>query len=321
MVPRALYYALDVHPRTVFQLRRSVESVRRHTQALPMYAAVSGALDTVDRTFLENRAVTVLNNGSAKVGPTYLKWYALRHDLPAEQLLYFDTDTFASGDPSQLFEAGADDFHARLEVGSERDPGAYPYRLNAQLVTRSQLDHELFDWICRAIGARALPIFNTGVMLFRNGVARRVSSRWPDFVRLDRAFRRKRLPYPCRNAHILEQVVATLVLGTIDDLSWASLPRHACPSYQEYRGGHVTSPGIVLHTWSACYAACLFERDGADAAGAYTTLPPHDDARWAVTSRLLRLGSTLWRLPNPVLERWVTIANLPNLEARGGRKD
>ena len=40
-------------------------------QALPMYAAVSGALDTVDRTFLENRAVTVLNNGSAKVGPTY----------------------------------------------------------------------------------------------------------------------------------------------------------------------------------------------------------------------------------------------------------
>src|SRR5262249_7827841 len=98
MVPpasRALYYALDVHPRNVFQLRRSVDSVRRHAPLLQVYAAVSGALDAVDRAFLEGRNVTILNNGSERVDPTYLKWYALRHDLPAAELLYLDTDTFA----------------------------------------------------------------------------------------------------------------------------------------------------------------------------------------------------------------------------------
>jgi hypothetical protein len=194
-------------------------------------------------------------------------------------------------------------------------PGPRPAASARCLPTRTcSTSAWLLAAIAARIGARLLPIFNTGVMLFRNGFAGRVAAHWPEFLRLERRFRRKQLPYPCKNAHILEEIVTSLALGTIEPFTWSHLIRELCPSYLEYRGRNVQSPGIVLHAWTSFYPSCAFEFLGKDAALAYASLPQQGAPRaraFGLRSKVragrLLLGTAMLRLPSPVVDAWLRV--------------
>jgi hypothetical protein len=303
---RAIYYALDSHPRCVAQLKRSIASVRRHCR-LPIYVVWAGAPGAHERAFLEDQGVTWLPTRALKrMSPTFLKWRALVHELPATDLLYLDTDTVALGDVERLFElAPGLDFQARREIASEDDAACYPYMVNAMFVGDSQLDHALYAAVCASLGARVLPLWNSGVMLLRRGLGARVGRCWDDFVRLHRLLCMKRLPYPCRNAHILEEVVAALVLGTLPELSWGLLPRDVAPWFLEYIARDGPAAPLVVHTWNSGYVGYLCHSGDHEGLRAYLALPGGGPPKPRLETLLLTLGTTVRRVPPWALARWV----------------
>lgn len=322
---RGLYYALDVNPRVLFQLRCSIHSVRKYAPTLPIYAVIAGQLPAIERRSLESLGVTViaatLERGTS---PTFMKWRGLAKLPPQRDLLYLDTDTLAFDDPTLLFDlCGPEDFHARLEVGCDLEESAYPFLFNVRLFTKSRVDPWLFRKIVEHRRGRLLPIFNTGVMLFRNGLAERLAQHWSAFVRLDRQFRRKQIPYPSVHVHILEEMVAPLVLGSIGPFSWKPLTPQLCPFYLEYRGRHVETHGLILHVWSAYYDSCMFEYMGKECALAYRALPlPPENGGSGLAARIaarrLLLGSMWMRLPKPLLNVWLRMGATPNRPAPVG---
>jgi hypothetical protein len=304
---RAVYYALDNDPRCRAQFQYSVASVRRSSPGLRIYAAWAGALGAEDRAFLADHQVTVLPTRlEAGLSPLFLKWRALAHDFRETDLLYLDTDTIAHGDLGRLFEAqGPEDFQARREIATEPEAEVYPYLVNTLFVGNSQIDHPLFASVCRSIGAQVRPVWNTGVMLFRNGLAGRLADRWEDFLRLVRLLWSKRLPYPCTNPHIADEVVGSLVLGLVEPLSWAFLPREACPSFLEYMGRAPCDDALVVHTWSQCYPSYLCHVRDLAALRAYLALPGRRGPRRPPGALRLTLGTSRWRPSPQSLEKWV----------------
>ena len=308
---RGLYYAVDTNPRVLFELRRSISSVRRYASTLPIYAVIAGEPSADDRRFLDSANVTVIaGNIDGGTSPTFMKWRALAELPPQDDLLYLDTDTLVFDDPSSLFDLiGHEDFHARLEIACDSDPSSYPMLINVRLLARSNVDHDLFRSIAQHLGVRLVPIFNTGIMLFRNGLAHRLGNHWKDFVRIERQFRHKQLPYPCLAAHLLEEMVAPLVLGGVDSFTWRLLEPELCPFYAEYRGRNVKTHGTILHTWAQHYDSCVFEFIGKDDALAYQALRSNGSAISGlvtqINARKLLLGSMWMRFPKSLLERWL----------------
>lgn len=303
----AIYYAIDAAPRCLFEFRHSVASVRRHCPALPMYVALAGEVDRDDRDFMDAHQVAVLpTERDASLSAVFLKWQALAHGFRETDVLYLDADTIAFDDVSRLFESqGKEDFHARRELACEPEPSVYPHLLNAFLIGSTQVDHRLFDLVRKHMGAETRPVWNTGVMLFRNGLAGRLAGAWPEFARLARLFRRKRLPYPCTNPHILEEIVTSLALGAIHPLTWALLPPIACAWFTEYMGRDALPP-IVLHTWDTFYPGYLCHAGDREALRTYLALPikrsrPRIQALW------LKLGTGPLAAPEWVLDRWVQV--------------
>jgi hypothetical protein len=301
---RALYYALDAAPRCLFELRRSIASVRAHGGTLPIYVALAGAAGGDDRVFFDAHGVTVLPaERPAGMSQMFMKWSALTHGFREREVLFLDTDTIALDDVSRLFDLHAErDFYARPEIATDPDTTRYPYLVNLWVIPDSQIDHRLFQTLCDRIGVSPRPVWSTGVMLMRNGLAARLAGRWPDVERFHRLFSRKQLPYPCKNAHILEEVIAALVLGTIPTLTWDFLPASSALTFPEYMERGSASP-IVLHTGSMFYRAYLCRFEPAAMRG-YMSLPIKRAKRWA-RDVLLPLGSTRLPLPRSTLETWL----------------
>jgi hypothetical protein len=319
----ALYYALDTSRLTLFQLRQSLGGVMRYSPGLPIYVAVAGELPPQDQNLLQALHINIISLELEKdISPTFMKWRALSMLPPCRDLIYLDTDTLLFGEPMRLFEfAGPQDFYARPELACDQCESAFPYRLNVSLVTRSIVDHWLMSEISGRLGARVMPILNTGVMLFRNGSAQKISQYWDGFVRLARRFRRKQLPFPCRNSHLLEEMVAPLVLGSLPCLTWGQLPAEACSFYLEYRGQNEHPTGVVLHTMSALYSAALWEFVGKYEALEYENLEADQPGlaqrarEWLKSLRLL-LGTTFVPVPRSWLAAWIRAGAMAVTETR-----
>lgn len=314
----SLFYALDLNPRVLFELRRSINSVRRHAPAMPIYALIAGEPSADDRKYLDSVGVNVIPTRIERgTSPIFLKWRALMQLPPQAEWLYLDTDTLIFDDLKRLFDlSGPQDFLARFEIGCGHDETTYPFLVNAMLLAKSHVDHWMYQRIAERLGSRFVPIFNNGVMMFRNGFAQRLGKYWDDFLRLERSFRRKRLPYPCWNPHILDELVSPLVFGTMDGFTWGELPPQLCPFYVEYRGRHAETPGILLHTWTPFYGGCLFEFLGKDDALAYLALRAKDPGgdlvsgfRAKLRSRWITMGSYWMRLPKSVQETWLRLGS------------
>jgi len=193
--------------------------------------------------------------------PTFLKWLPLAHAeyRYSDRLLFLDADTIAFGSLTALFtELCAHDFYAREELGtgqvgtqawlgSIKVPGAIkPYMPKVR----------------RGLGSREVPIFNTGVMVFNHGIHRTIAAALGEVRELCRIFVEGKLPYPCTNLHILEEVVISLILGRMNGVSFGTIPRELSPWYLEVAEGLVPDPGVVMHVWSARYAEYLDRFEG-----------------------------------------------------------
>jgi hypothetical protein len=163
---------------------------------------------------------------------------------------------------------------------------------------------------------RVVPVFNTGVMLLRNGLGNRIANLWSLFVSLARSFQLKALLYPCRNPHLLEEIVATLVMGGVPKATWKELPEHLAPFFLEYQGRHAATRGIVMHTFSSLYPPCLFDWFGAEElrrydglnAGIGRSILPR--VRKAISAGWLLLGTRLLPLPSDLQASWARKAAL-----------
>lgn len=169
---------------------------------------------------------------------------------------------------------------------------------------RSILHHDLFAHLCEGVGARVVPIFNTGVMLFRNGVHRTLGRCIEEMMRLRAAFARKALPFPCANVRLFDEVLGALILGRVPGLTWNAIPPQLVPFYEEMRSGSLASAGLVLHVWSNRYADFLAAEEGSKAAHEYLAIPPHGVRKDWLFSAWMRAGVSRLQLPPTLLARW-----------------
>jgi hypothetical protein len=306
---RAVYYALDDSPSHVYQLRRSVASVRHFNREITIYVAFWGPLPAELRAWLERFDVRILRHPSAQAprSPLFLKWMALGHRFEEAEVVFLDTDTVVHSDISELFQAaGPQDFHARVETACHREP--YPVLSGPGLITASQIDHDLMDRIRHRLHATELPVFNSGIMVFKNGFHRVLATRLSEFERIRSLFLRKRLPYPCSNAHIIDEIVSSLILGRVDEVTWSEIKPDVCPFYIEHRSRNATDSVLATHVWSFYYPAYIFETYGSEEFRKYADL---GRARigWGIrlTNLWIRVGGSILRAPGFVTRAWLAI--------------
>lgn len=112
-----------------------------------------------------------------------------------------------------------------MRVGS-----AYPSVLPVFLTKRSSIDPELLELITDLLGARALPVFNSGVVLLQKTVsAERLAGHWPGFLASGAPLPPLTTAVPLQRPHIIEKVVACIALGTFEPFTWSHISRDSCP--------------------------------------------------------------------------------------------
>jgi hypothetical protein len=249
---RAVYYTINSAPFYLYAASKSVESLRRVNPKVDVHVFISLGWETGESAaaMFRGSGATVWLADKTKLGfPVdgyferyFLKWIALEH-LDYDSVLYADADTHFSQDPYLLFrELTEHDFYARVEMGAERTAG-----MTGGNILYSQIDHDALANAARALGARALPVFNTGIMLFNRSAHRKIASKLPRMFDVYQDLVSGRIKYPSNNPHIKEEIAAALVLGTLPDLSCGTLDREVAPWFFEYKSGAARTPGIVMH--------------------------------------------------------------------------
>jgi hypothetical protein len=306
---RAVYYTSDDDPHCVYRLRKSIESLRRFNQKITVYVAFSGTLSQADKEFLDHHHITLIYNPE-RVNPYLARFQFLENDFEETELAYLDTDTIAFGDIEDLFErTGPQDFHARQAPLTKRE--GYPHRLGYQVIFASVINYETFDMIRAAVGVKELPIFNIGVMVFKNSIHRRLAANFHQWKRLLWMFERKCFPYPCFNPYVRREIVTPMALAGIENLTWSFLDPELASFYFEYRVND-TGQGIVMHVLSRYYLAYLLDFPGRDEAKSYIKLPLRSKAhvrKQRLENWFMLIGSSYYRrgYAKALIRLWVRI--------------
>ncbi|MFN4151822.1 MAG: hypothetical protein ACK4IX_12855, partial [Candidatus Sericytochromatia bacterium] len=101
--------------------------------------------------------------------------------------------------------------------------------------------------------SRELPIFNTGFMIFNNRLINKVAEKISFYRMILKSFLDENLVYPSSNIHLIDEIVSSITLGKIENISYGLLDKNYFPFYYEYKEGEVTSFGLFLHILSAYY--------------------------------------------------------------------
>jgi hypothetical protein len=268
---KAIYYAINDDPRYLFFAKKSVESLRRHNRELPAYLFLYGAAPKRDLSFFSRHRVEVIEKRPVRrERATFLKWLPLR-ELFEERLLFADADTVFFQDPEKLFtKLREHDFYAREETGTS-EALRHPYLIGSRVYSQ-QIHHELYGQLARGLGGKKLPIFNSGVMVFNHAIHREIAKGHSCFEELRKAFAKGKLPYPCTNPHLADEVVASLVLGCISGLRYGLIEGRLSPWYVEWKGRAVRSTGVLMHIFTIYYPFFLEDFYGARAKATYLSL-------------------------------------------------
>ena len=282
--------------------------LRAFNSTIPVYAVHWGDPEAL-REMLDGMNVRTLPQaaGRSPRNRFLCKWAALRHGFEEDELIYLDTDVAVHADIERLFEeTGPEDYHARIEPACHRE--RYPRLVGLKVFGESQMDHRMYATLCRGMGAAVAPLFNGGVMLYKNGLHRKAAARVSEIERLWSFFASKRLPYPCQVVRVMDEVAGTLALARIPGFCWSELAPELCPFYVERRTGDVADPGVVTHVFSSYYPAFLFETEGPEAAREYLALSQTSTQREWVFSAWVRFGVWRSRFPDWMLEAWASRA-------------
>ena len=253
---RAIYYASDDNPPCVYRLLRSVQSLRKFNQKIPVYVAFYGKMQDRDRKFLEKCGVILIYSADP-INPYLGKFLILENDFPENELAYLDTDTICFGDVEELFtKTGPEDFHAREAPLCKRS--GYPYRSATLMLHKPVVNYRLYDFIRTSLNMDLWPIYNLGIMVFKNGFHLRLREHFDQWDLLLRMFETKQFPYPCNNPYVSREIVTPMVFASIPNVSWSYLDPQVAPFYVEWRSRE-TELGAVMHVLTKFYAPYLYD--------------------------------------------------------------
>jgi hypothetical protein len=288
-------YALQLpaavpRPDLVEQLATSLHTLRAHNGEVDVALFLHGSRTRELDALCDRYGVVVREQGSYEERLAALRpdgWTALARypllckylnfgelaALGPEYVLLCDCDTVFFGDVSRIFErySGAH-LAAREEVHSSRSPHG---------ADRSFIDEPLLERVAAADGARAVPPFNTGVVLVAHPLVQWLAALEPlvvdyawrfllwmalhpatgqaaMFGELDAAVEARAftgeaevfraLPFPSTNRWILDEVALWLALGHVPGLQTADFDRADVAQNGEFAG---TSPERA--GWTICH--------------------------------------------------------------------
>lgn len=296
----AIYYSLAFQgsQAAAVQLARSLESLRRHDPAIPVFIflfgeAPAGLVEGLRKLGAQVRHLGDYRDYIARTEPGRAELFALDPRLhrwlileepelkACARLLYIDSDTYFFAPAIALFDRyrGAD-LYAREEPSCRRSILGYD---------RSVLDEEELDSIRALEGLGFVAPFNTGVCLFNRRMADSITRILPLYF--DYLFRfmawfhhhplpggapaagsahgpverflgpvaAQALPYRWDNRWIVDQVGLWLALGRLPDLRFGDFePGHVCQG-PEYERAPESEPLPILCHYFGCNMAEFFE--------------------------------------------------------------
>lgn len=245
--PRAVYYSLNNRRKYIDFAKRSVASLRKFNKNISVHLFIYGAADSCDTGFFSRHGVRIhKRREQRRIMPTFLKWLSLP-ELSEENILFCDADTVFYRDPAVLFDRfNEKDFYARREFGT-----SWPAFEAEKTMTCYQLKDERFSRLLKMLSLRRMPVFNSGVMLFNRGSHKKFS--FKEFFFYYMLFNSLRIPYPAVNSHIMDEIVASLVMGGLASLRYGFLDKAAVPLYREIKLKITKGFGIVTHVGSLDY--------------------------------------------------------------------
>ena len=277
----------DPRPDLLWQLDASLATLRAHTPRLPVVVFLHGSGSPelsriaqrhdawIEQSGAYERRLAELSPGWPALAalPLLHKWlnFPTLAAWRPRQVLALDCDTIVARDLEVLFDAyDGPDVVAREEVHTSRSAyGADPSFVDEALLARLAA-HE---------GAAVVPPFNTGVVLFNNGIVAALRDLGPSFVEyvwrfvtsmtmrssvggspelgdlacvaaaaraVGPADRRRALPYPSSNRWLVEEVALWLALGHVPGLTLADLRPADVAQNGEFAASDPRSAGWVL---------------------------------------------------------------------------
>ena len=258
----SLYYAVNEVPYYQQLAEYSIETLRKHNRDIPVsFFSYSGRAPKNQTCIRRLGAQVQVRPQVRELPPTYLKWRALA-ECQSPRNLFLDADTVFNGDPAILFRRWQRaHFYARNELVA--DP-QLKVRLIGNAIIPPMVNYPVLKKVSRQMKLKPTPIFNSGVMLFNHGIHKRIGMRWAEFARLHRFFllRPEFSPVNKTNPHLIEEIVASMVLGSVPNLKFSPMDSISVPYFVEWKGGVVPSPGIVMHLGQLCAPFYVLEKSG-----------------------------------------------------------
>lgn len=252
-----IYYAINNSPKYLNYVCNSIKSLEKFgTFNIKIF--IYGYIDLLPLEQFKNIEV-IINPEEPNYNWTSLKWYATEQlsNLNVSKIIFVDADTYFFESPETILKyCSKYDFYAREELATKK--GENTFYLGKRHLKPS-INHEILTTILNNFDSKSLPIFNTGFMVFNNNLINKVAEKISFYKSILKKFLDEKLVYPSSNSHLLEEIVSSIVLGKIDNMSYGLLDRNYFPFYYEYKEGEVNSFGLFLHILSAYYDEFLKE--------------------------------------------------------------
>jgi hypothetical protein len=270
MSNRCVYFAITDDSLYAWMAHRAIRSLRTFNKSLPIRLVIFGRDPrTAQQEHWAELDVQILTSEPDDRDPYEVKWHALRHMTDCDEVLWLDADSVCDADIQRIFDRyGTGDFWAREWPPSCSTPAISPPD-DIWKKVREGIDRDLWDRLRSERELTLLPVFTTGVMLFRRGIHRSIVERLPVFSGFMDGFADGTLPYPCINKHVHEQFAASMLLGGLPGLEWGRMADADVPDYPEVCAGQMQGPWLVLQVVTALYPKYLRNTEGPAAAQAF----------------------------------------------------
>lgn len=174
MSNRCVYFAITDDALYAWMVHRAIRSLRTFNKTLPIRLVIFGRdARTADQEHWADLDVQVLTGELNDRDPYEVKWRALGHMTDCDEVLWLDADSVCDADVQRIFDHyGSGDFWAREWPPSCRNPPiSVPDDIWKSM--REGIDRGLWDQLRSERELTLLPVFTTGVMLFRRFSHRR----------------------------------------------------------------------------------------------------------------------------------------------------
>ena len=166
--------------------------------------------------------------------------------MAGEDILYLDTDTIVMRDPWALVKEAKGNFLGRIDFGADE-----------KVADMLQIHYPLLRSLGTLFGRTPTAVLNTGVLFFLGGIHKQLKDLPDDIWELICLFKEHKMPYPCNNQLIMEEVAAALAIPKYP-VVYEEIPQEKLPSYFECIHGLLDDKEAhILHIWHKLYPKYL----------------------------------------------------------------